>query len=170
MSARLSTPTRAFGSLIAVTLSAALVAAATPGLATALRRWFAFEPEPVAAIAAAFTVWLANMRVLGLVLLAALAARERRLVPALDLAVAVVLGDNVAVVGLALGAYGLALLPWLAHVPLEWAGLAVGLAAYARARDHTPCLPAVAKAGAAGAGVLALAAVVETWATPLALP
>jgi hypothetical protein len=174
MIARLPGPTvamRALAWLTGATLLAALVATASPGLAAALREWLAFKPGSTpTGFDQAIAIWLANLRVLGLLLLAALAARERRLTPALNAVVAVVLGANVVLVGLALGAYGLPLLPWLAHVPLEWAALAVGLAAYARARDHSPCLPAVAKLGAAGAGLLALAASVEVWATPLTLP
>ncbi len=162
---------RAFGWLTLGTIAAALVAAATPTLAASLRAWFAFEPGVRAGGSAqAIGIWTANLRPLGLLLLATLALRERRLRPVLDGIVALALGTNVALVGLALGAYGPPLLPWLAHVPLEWAGLAAGLAAFARARDHTPSLPAVAGAGAVGAGLLALAAVVEVWATPLALP
>jgi hypothetical protein len=174
MTARRAAPTasaRALVWLTGVTLVAALVAVAAPGLAVALRAWFALEPGTSrTGIHQALGIWLANLRVLGLLLLAALAARERRLVPVLDAVVAAVLGVNVVLVGLALGAYGPPLLRWLAHVPLEWAGLAVGLAAYARARDHTPCLLAVAKPAAAGAGLLALAGAVEVWATPLTLP
>jgi hypothetical protein len=173
MSARLLMPTaplRAFAWLLGLTLLAALAVGAA-GSAEALQSWFAFEPGPrKAGIGHALNIWLANLRVLGLLLLAALAVQARHLRPVLDAVAVLIIGANVTLVGLALGAYGAPLLPWLAHVPLEWAGLAFGLAAYTRARDHTPCLPAVAQAGAAGAGLLALAAAVEVWATPLALP
>jgi hypothetical protein len=174
MNARVLMPTapiRALAWLVGLTLLAAVVAAVAPGLGEALRTWFAFKAGTRAAgTVHALGIWLANLRVLGLLVLAALAVRERQLRPALDAVVVLIIGANVALVGLALGAYGLPLLPSLAHVPLEWAGLAVGLAAYARARNHTPCLPDVAKAGVAGAGLLGLAASVEAWATPLALP
>ena len=110
---------------------------------------------------------MANLRVAGFVLLAALAVCARWPVPLLDALVAVVLGGNVALVGLALGAHGPALAPRLAHVPLEWAGFAVVLAAYLQARRDPSSLPALLRAGGLSAGLLALAAAVEVWATPL---
>jgi hypothetical protein len=164
-------PRRALGGLLSATVLAAAVAAGIPGLAAELRAWFAFEPGTWSVGAGeALAIWLTNLRVLGVLLFAALAAREPHFVPGLDAVVALVLGANAALVGLALGAYGLALLPWLIHLPLEWAGLAVGLAAYLSSRHHTLCLRRLAHAALAGTALLALAAAVETWATPLPLP
>ena len=90
--------------------------------------------------------------------------------PLLDALVALGLAVNAGLVGLALGAYGSALLPWLPHVPLEWAALAIGLAAYLRARRLAPRVRDVASAGALAVVPLVLAAAIEAWATPLALP
>lgn len=162
---------RALAALGATALLAALTAATAPGLAGALRDWFDFAPAELPATAGdPLAIWLTNLRVLGLLLLAAFAARERGLVPVLDVLVSLTLGVNVAFVGLALGTYGPPLLPWLAHIPLEWSGLAVGLAAYITAREHTSGLPQIARAAAGAAALLGLAACVESWATPLALP
>jgi len=136
-----------------------------------LRAWFAFEPgDAGSGIGDALALWMANLRVAGFVLLATLAARARRLVTALDLLVAACLTVNLGLVGLALGAYGPRLLPWLAHVPLEWAALAVVLTAYRHARRASPGLLQLARAGATAAALLALAAAVEAWATPLPPP
>lgn len=80
------------------------------------------------------------------------------------------MGANVALVGAALGAHGLALGPWLAHLPLEWTGLAVALGAYLRARGGRPPVAAMARRLGLAALLLAAAAAVETWATPLRWP
>jgi hypothetical protein len=156
---------RVFAALWALTALAAVVAVAVPGLASGLRGWFAFEPGRSGGQLAA--VWVANVRVVGFVLLAAVAVGARWPVRMLDALVAVVLGGNVVLVGLAIGAHGPALAPWLAHLPLEWAGLAVALAAYLSARRTPSCLRTLLRAAGLSAGLLALAAAVEVWATPL---
>lgn len=158
---------RAFAGLSALTVLAAVAAACVPELPAALRGWFSFElVPPPATVAHLAAVWVANLRVAGFVLLAALAVCARWPVPLLDALVTVVLGGNVALVGLALGAHGPALAPRLAHVPLEWAGFAVVLATYLKARHDPYCLRALLGAGGLSAGLLALAAAVEVWGMP----
>ena len=145
-------------------------AAVVPGARRVLRGWFAFDTGARPSTGGVAGIALANLRVLGFLLLASLATAQRRLVPLLDALVALGLVVNVGLVGLALGAYGSALLPWLPHVPLEWAVLAIGLAAYLRARRLAPRVRDVASAGALAVVPLVLAAAIEAWATPLALP
>lgn len=162
---------RVLAGLLGATLLVALTAAAVPGVAPELRHWFAFAPGPrPAGIACALAVWAANLRVLGFLLLAALAARERRLRPALDAVVTLVVGANVGLAGGALGAYGPGLLPSLAHVPLEWAGLAGGLTAYLHARTQRVLPARLARLGAGAAALLALGASVEVWLSSVAVP
>src|SRR4051794_13361974 len=102
---------QAYVGLVVVTLLAVLVAAVVPAFAASLRAWFSFDPTARPLPGGVAGIALANLRVLGVVLLAALAARQRELVPLLDALVAFELAVNVALVGLALGAYGPALLP-----------------------------------------------------------
>ena len=74
--------------LVGVTLLAALAAAAVPAFTGTLRAWFAFDPEARPSAGGVAGIAAANLRVLGVVLLAALAARQRELVPLLDVVVA----------------------------------------------------------------------------------
>ncbi|MDQ6811282.1 MAG: hypothetical protein M3Z95_05235 [Actinomycetota bacterium] len=85
-----------------------------------------------------------------------------------DVVVAASLAANVALGGLALGAYGLGLLRYLPQWPLEWGGLALALAGWRRARrgQRDPCELALLAIGAAT--LLCLAAFLETYAVPQA--
>jgi hypothetical protein len=85
-----------------------------------------------------------------------------------DVVVGASLAVNVALGGLALGAYGLALLRYLPQWPLEWGGLALALAGWRRARRGRgdPCELALLAIGAAM--LLCLAALLETYAVPQA--
>ncbi len=94
--------------------------------------------------------------------------RPRRRWPLLvgDVVVAASLAVNVALGGLALGAYGFGLLRYLPQWPLEWGGLARALAGWRRARrgQRDPCELALLAIGAAI--LLCLAALLETYAVP----
>ncbi len=85
-----------------------------------------------------------------------------------DVVVGASLAANVALGGLALGAYGVGLLRYLPHWPLEWGGLALALAGWRRARrgQRDPCELAQVAIGAAI--LLCLAALLETYAVPQA--
>jgi hypothetical protein len=85
-----------------------------------------------------------------------------------DVVVAASLAVNVALGGLALGAYGFGLLRYLPQWPLEWGGLALALAGWRRARrgQRDPCELALLAIGAAI--LLCLAALLETYAVPQA--
>jgi hypothetical protein len=100
-------------------------------------------------------------------LFAALRTRDRRWLILLgDVVVAGCLGANTALGGLALGTYGIRLLPYLPQWPLEWAGLALALTGWRRVRSgrQDPC--ELALLAIATAILLCLAALIETYAVP----
>jgi hypothetical protein len=159
---------RAFVALWGLTIASAAVVAGLPALGARLRDWYAFAPrggDPTRALA----IWAANARVVVLILLAAFAMRPR-VRPVLDGLLMIVVGGNVALVGAALGAYGARLVPWLAHLPLEWAGFAAVLGVYTHARAAAPSQRQFAQTAAVAFGLLAVGASVEVWATPLGWP
>jgi len=69
-------------------------------------------------------------------------------------------------VGAALGAYGAPLLPYLPQLPLEWGALALGASAWLLQRRQTLTVPEGLGLLALTAGVLLLAAALETVAVP----
>jgi hypothetical protein len=73
---------------------------------------------------------------------------------------------NTLPVGAALGAYGMAVLPYLPNVPLEWGGLALGASAWLTQRRQALTLPEGLGLLALTAGVLLCAAALETVAVP----
>ena len=150
-----------------------------------VRGWLAFQFEaPPASLTVALDTLASNVAIalvaLGAALgLASLAtartaeARRRRFVFRAtrlwgDLALAVVWAGNVAVVGAGLGAYGgrfaMALLP---HGPIELAGFAIALGAYLEARAGRARSRDLGYALLGTITLLAVAAVLETWARPV---
>jgi hypothetical protein len=102
-------------------------------------------------------------------LLAALSNGRRRWLPLVgDLVVSASLTVNVALGGLALGAYGPRLVPYLPQWPLEWGGLALALAGWRRARHgrRDACELLLLAIGAAI--FICPAALLETYAVPQA--
>jgi hypothetical protein len=98
-----------------------------------------------------------------------LALRPRRwpwLLRAGDVVVWSCLAVNVALGGLALGAYGPRLLAYLPQWPFEWAGLAVALAVWTRARRGRRDYCELFLLGIVAALLLSCGALVETFATP----
>jgi hypothetical protein len=73
---------------------------------------------------------------------------------------------NVLPVGAALGAYGVALLPYAPQLPLEWAGLACGASAWLLQRRRALTVTQGVALLAATVSVLTGAAAVETLAVP----
>lgn len=156
-----------YGLLWLGTLLAALLALP---LAGQLRGVFAFRfalaPSGTASMAALIAA--NNVREAGIPLLfAALKTGGRRWPVMLgDVVVGASLAVNVALGGLALGTYGTRLLPYLPQWPLEWAGLALALAGWCRARRgrRDPC--ELALLAIATAILLCLAALLETYVVP----
>jgi hypothetical protein len=126
------------------------------------------------------SIFAANARPLAAVIAAAIVVQSPRcgraaqrgplataVVAALDTLLALEAALNVLVVGAALGAYGnrmiAAILP---HGPLELAAFALALALYLRARRGPLAPRRIAATALAGLGLLAVAAVLETYAAP----
>ena len=149
------------------TVVPAAVVHASPELAHDVRTAlaFRFEPRP-GTLNEALGILGTNARVTATLLLAAFAVTRAPVVrPALDALVAVVVLTNATVVGVAIGAYGKAALPWLVHLPVEWGALATATAAYARSRAG----PArVRESAARTAALLVIAALIEAYLTPQA--
>jgi hypothetical protein len=161
----------AFVALWAVTALAAALVAAVPRLPARVSELLALDLRlRRGSLSAGLEIWTTNLRALVLIGCAALVARRPALRSITDGLLAAAVGANAALVGAALGAYGPSLSPWLAHVPLEWAGLAIALGAYARARHLRMDGRELARRLGLAALVLAAAAALETWATPLRWP
>jgi hypothetical protein len=151
------------------TLLAAILAIPIAGQ---LRGVFAFRsalaPPGTASMAALIAA--NNIREAAIPLLCAALTVGQRRWPLLmgDVVVAASLAANVALGGLALGAYGFGLLRYLPQWPLEWGGLALALAGWQRARrgQRDPCELVLLALGAAT--LLCLAALLETYAVPQA--
>lgn len=73
---------------------------------------------------------------------------------------------NTLPVGVALGAYGAPLLPYIPQLPVEWAGLALGASAWLLQRRRALAVPEGLALLALTACVLLCAAVLETVAVP----
>lgn len=107
------------------------------------------------AIAAAPTEWAA----IG----AGRCPRCRRVIDAILTAT---LLTDAAFVGVALGAFGVRLVAWLPHLPLEWAALAVGVLPWLAARRGQQRRVDLLAPLAVCFVLLLAAACVETWLTP----
>jgi hypothetical protein len=73
---------------------------------------------------------------------------------------------NVAPVGAALGAYGAALLPYIAQLPLEWSALALGAAAWPMQRRDAMSLASGIAVFTLLSFLLLCSAAIETFAAP----
>lgn len=83
-----------------------------------------------------------------------------------DVVVAACMTANIAIVGAALGAYGMRLVPYLPQLPLEWAALALGASAWLLQRHRRLTLREGLLCFALIAVVLLAAAALETVAVP----
>jgi len=158
---------RAYAALWALTAAPAALIAVVPKAAHTAQAHlnFAFAPAD-GTPAEALDILLTNGRVLAAITLAAWAAgRSGALRPMLDASVALTAALNVALVGVAIGAYGPRALAWLPHLPLEWAALACALAAYTQHRRTAQPLHTLAAPLAACAPLLVLAALAESYIT-----
>jgi hypothetical protein len=109
-----------------------------------------------------------NMREAAIpVLFAVLALGRRRLSVTIgDAVVGASFAANIALGGLALGAYGFQLIHYLPQWPLEWGGLAVALSAWRRARAGRGGYSELVLLALSAATLLCLAAFIETYAVP----
>ena len=154
-----------------VTLLTAALTAALPPLAESARELLRLRLEavgnPPPSLARATAIAAHNVQTAGWPLLLPLvgAHRNRLTRVVADVAVAAMVAVNAIVVGLAIGSYGVSLLPYTPQLPLEWAGVALAPAAWlaTRTADHRPPLHRLA---AVMAVLLAAAAVVETTLVP----
>lgn len=150
----------------------ALAAGLAIPVAGELRHLLAYRIAPASPGNLGMAVFIAsnNMREAAIpILLAALRLTTRWCsILVGDVLVSATLAVNVALGGLALGAYGFGLLRYLPQWPIEWAGLAVGLAAWRRARagKGDPC--ELVLLGLVSATLLCCAALIETYSVPQA--
>jgi hypothetical protein len=164
-----ATTLESYGILWLGTLLAAILAIPIAG---PLRDVFGFRLTLAPAGTASMAALIAanNVREAAVPLLFAVlkVGRRRWLLIVGDVVVSASLAVNVALGGLALGAYGPGLLRYLPQWPLEWGGLALALAAWRRARrgQRDPCELALLAIGAAM--LLCLASILETYAVPQA--
>lgn len=159
---------RATAALLLATMAVAALIAAVPGAPAQLRDAFAFSLKPGRGGSAdeAVTYFVTNARVVGALLLAAWARSRIAAGVLLDAPVAVVVAGNVVFVGMALGAYGSSAAPWLLHLPLEWATLGLASSAFVAGRTRPLSMRGTAATGGTASLLLAVAAVLEAWATP----
>jgi hypothetical protein len=151
----------------AATLLAAVLVAVVPGAGALARAAFALEPAS-ASVGEYAAIASNNLRLV--VIPVALAALGLARSPAGrvvgDALVAATLIVNGALVGAVVGGYGLALLPSLVHLPLEWEAFAVAAAAWGIARGRDASQAEDMPIAAASAALVLLAAAVEVYATP----
>ena len=159
---------RAYLAIWALTVATAVLVLLAPGAAGHARRMLGFTLTPRRVdLADAMRVWLTNARFIALLTAAALlASRHRALRLVCDGVVGWAICSNVALVGVALGAYSARAPRWLIHLPLEWAAIAAALALYLRARRRAPSASELAVMLLAAGAVLTAAAVLETFGTP----
>ena len=157
--------------ILAATGAVAAVTAVVPGLAQLSRQLLPTHLDGAGLDHALGQVvaLVAHNGAIVAALLAAAALRTRagRLGRALCDALAVsIVARSILLVGFVLGGQGTDLLPFLIHLPLEWAALAAGTVAWRRSFD-APLTPSdVAHFAAAAACALLAAATLETYATP----
>ncbi len=94
---------------------------------------------------------------------AVLVLRAPRIRPAGDGLIAVVLGGQVALWGVALGAYGARLLAMLPHLPVELGAVTCATAAWVAARRDPHAGATVGQLATATAGLVLLGAALETY-------
>jgi hypothetical protein len=156
--------------LTLATLVPAVAVAALPRLSGKVRHALGFELQPTpGSLQEAGAIAATNARVVAAVLLAAWAVARAPIVkPCLDAVVVLVVGANAALIGCAIGGYGIGALPWLVHVPLELEALAVAGAAYRCSRANARTAPPYGGVIGGCAVLIAGAAIVESYVTPIA--
>lgn len=170
---RLRAALAVYAALWATTALTAGVVALTPDLAAHARvalRGLGLDlrPHPATLYALLVTRLVRNLSIAALPSECAAigAGGSRRWRRVVDATVAATLLSNAALVGVVLGAYGVRLLPFLPHLPLEWAALACGVLPWLAARRGQWRRADVLVPLATSFVLLAVSACVETWLTP----
>lgn len=149
-------------------LGPAVLVAAAPGLAEAVRDELRFELAGHAGSGpVAWSIFQNNLRVCMVPVLAALMAPLGWIARVIANGVTtVVVAANVALIGAAGGAYGTRLLPFLPHLPLEMLALGCGCVLLACSQRHGSSIGALGRVCLAIAVLLAAGAGIETYLTP----
>lgn len=162
----------AYAAIWTFTLTASVLVYASPGgpaLARqllALKLTAAHNPPPNAGLVLSIAI-NNTLHAIWPFTLGPLGARRNRLTRTLaDGAVLANLLVAGVLVGGALSGYGLRMLPYLPHVPLEWAGIAVGASGWLVERERPMRPSALAGALASLAGLLLCAALLEAALAP----
>ena len=152
--------------LAAITAFGAAAAIAWPALGPATRPHAILHPS----LDAIASILLNNLRVLAapFILAAARFGATRASRLAGDAIVATILVGNAVTIGLALGRWRGALIPFVPQLPIEYLAAATAAAAWLDARRHVPSRgPQIAVANAAATiGLAAAAAAIEVLLTP----
>lgn len=151
------------GALVAVTIAAAIVGWFAPELAPG------GTPQPTlyGTVDEATSILWNNVRVLAVPLGLAAGRWSIGLTrPFGDAIVAAMMLASAVTVGLAIGAHGRDLWPYLPHLPLEWAALAVAGAGWVAHRGRRATWRSLGPYAAAALLLATAAAVVETVAIP----
>ena len=154
------------------TVAVAVAVAVLPGVASDGRALLGLHlsaaVNPVPSLGRVAAIAVHNVQVAGWpLLLPLLGVSQRRSVRLL--ADALVVGSllvNAGLVGIALGGYQARLLAFVPQLPIEWAGLAIGPAAWCDARREPLQHRHLLASAAAMAVLLIAAAIVETWCVP----
>ncbi len=147
-----------------LTAVGAIAAVIAPSLASSTRP----HPTLTGSLADGLSILANNLRLLGLpFLLWVLRFADSRLGRMLgDLTVSVMVAISTVTVGIALGRWRVRLIPYLPHLPLEWAALTVAVATWLLIRTGHAHIHQLLALGSTVAVLLFAAAALETWATP----
>jgi single-strand DNA-binding protein len=150
--------------VVGLTVVGAIAAVIDPSLGPGTRP----HPMITPGLAAAWSIWQSNLRVLAVpFVLAALRFADTALGRTVgDVIIAALTAYSTLTVGLAIGRWQWALIPYLPHLPFEWAALSLAVGAWLRVRQHAVDWLGLAGLGGVIVVLLAGAAVLETWATP----
>lgn len=156
--------------ICALTLGASFVLSIPPN--DALARWWIgdrlqLEPHNVPSIRDALGILLHNVRVAGWPLLCIALGLHRGWTAEFGtILLSVFVAVNTALVGAAIVVGGAAIWPYLIHLPVEWAALALSTTAWVLATDGDMPRRQLAGLTAGFVALLAAAAVLETYAVP----
>lgn len=155
---------RAGALIVGLTVLGALAGLLIPGLAGTTRP----HPTLTGSLSDALGILANNLRVLAApFLLWLLRLRDSRVGRTIgDLIMLALAGASAITVGIALGRWRARLIPYLPHLPLEWAALTVATATWLLIRTGGASPRQLLALGSSVAVLVCAAAAVETWTTP----